>query len=596
MNEEDKSKQSLAFNRLDHAQTVQLPLDQIVLSEANKLISEDKGKTDQFYLCASQDPVLILELFNKAKESSKAGEKTFFSSIGAVMSRIGENEALQFLNQLNSRNANTIKWVEIHRSKGKRSGLIARMIAQITAKNLADEAQLSALLHCIGEMLAASVLESEYAELAELTTRAGVLHSLVNDFNFDVNQIERFYLSKRGIPSSLIVAIRPAPGAPETEPLKTIRSIVMSAKEMVERFDEGTWDKIAPGEKLPMRSALQNLSFTNSANYTKLYERASEYLTKIKFIESQRREKTQAHQSYPEVAQDTSNDDNVISSEIITTVTNTTPTYKASRTPLKQVLKETPLENSIEDEPQKLQSVQEENTESNNLKEKDSDRKNTNLLPEKAVFEQNVKHSPKKRKSEKFIDQSGKNRTKKRPLHSDDSESSDSDVKLTSPTPLIALKGTKKILTSMNRAMSSAKNSEELLSNLLSTLIDDGPFEKTAIIVISEDRKNATVVAARGPNIGNGQRLSLDDPLSPLAQSISKIQSFGRKESSVSPFGSKAFAVAPLDTHHHTPVALYADCGSDNAITFEARRIFRSVVDMVNEKIRDLPGGIPYEI
>jgi hypothetical protein len=148
----------------------------------------------------------------------------------------------------------------------------------------------------------------------------------------------------------------------------------------------------------------------------------------------------------------------------------------------------------------------------------------------------------------------------------------------------------------MNRAMSSAKNSEELLSNLLSTLIDDGPFEKTAIIVISEDRKNATVVAARGPNIGNGQRLSLDDPLSPLAQSISKIQSFGRKESSVSPFGSKAFAVAPLDTHHHTPVALYADCGSDNAITFEARRIFRSVVDMVNEKIRDLPGGIPYEI
>jgi len=144
--------------------------------------------------------------------------------------------------------------------------------------------------------------------------------------------------------------------------------------------------------------------------------------------------------------------------------------------------------------------------------------------------------------------------------------------------------------------MESAQNSEELLESLLSALVDQGPFEKTALIVVSKDRRNAIVVAARGPNIGNGQRLVLDDPLSPFSQCLSKIQSFGREGSATSPFGSKTFAVAPIEAAHETPVALYADCGNEGAITFEARRIFRTVVDLVNEKIKTLPGGIPVEL
>jgi len=114
--------------------------------------------------------------------------------------------------------------------------------------------------------------------------------------------------------------------------------------------------------------------------------------------------------------------------------------------------------------------------------------------------------------------------------------------------------------------------------------------------VVSKDRKTAIVVACRGPTFGGGQTLQLDDPLNPLAQCLSKVQSFGRKNNNISPFGSKAFAVSPIDADHDTPVALYADCGENGALTFESRRIFRNVVEILNQKLPTLPGGIPVEI
>jgi hypothetical protein len=153
-----------------------------------------------------------------------------------------------------------------------------------------------------------------------------------------------------------------------------------------------------------------------------------------------------------------------------------------------------------------------------------------------------------------------------------------------------------KVLSSVSTMFEGVKSSEELLTELLRMLVDEGPFEKSALIVVSQDRKHAIVVAARGPNLGNGQKLIIDDPLSPLAQCFSKIQSFGNKESPVSPFGSKAFALAPIDADHATPVALYADCGNHGSLTFEARRIFRVVVDILNQKLPSLPGGIPIEL
>ncbi|MCB0338608.1 MAG: hypothetical protein KDD53_03340, partial [Bdellovibrionales bacterium] len=162
--------------------------------------------------------------------------------------------------------------------------------------------------------------------------------------------------------------------------------------------------------------------------------------------------------------------------------------------------------------------------------------------------------------------------------------------------PQMRMPESNKFVDEMVGWFDEAKNSEQLLSDLLQKLIDEGPFVRTALIVVSKERDNAIVVASRGPDIGNGQKLVLDDPLSPLAKCFSKVQSFGSSRSTSSPWGSKAFALSPIDVDHSTPVALYADCGDERGLPFEARRIFRNMVDLLNQKLPQIPGGIPVEI
>ncbi len=137
--------------------------------------------------------------------------------------------------------------------------------------------------------------------------------------------------------------------------------------------------------------------------------------------------------------------------------------------------------------------------------------------------------------------------------------------------------------------------SEDAITKILDILVNDGGFKRAAIVVVSEDKKSALVVCARG-SAKLGQRIPITDELSPLVQCFSKLQSFGNKESQNSPFNSASYALSPIDVDHSTPVSLYADCGKNTPLTFEARRVFRNVVDILNQKLPTLLGGIPIEI
>jgi hypothetical protein len=64
----------------------------------------------------------------------------------------------------------------------------------------------------------------------------------------------------------------------------------------------------------------------------------------------------------------------------------------------------------------------------------------------------------------------------------------------------------------------------------------------------------------------------------------------------VGPLASSTYAVAPLKIDHDTPVSIYADCGKNVVINFEARRIFRYLINEVNSKLPFLGGGLPIEI
>jgi HD-like signal output (HDOD) protein len=138
-------------------------------------------------------------------------------------------------------------------------------------------------------------------------------------------------------------------------------------------------------------------------------------------------------------------------------------------------------------------------------------------------------------------------------------------------------------------------SSEQFLSLLLEILIQNG-FRNVALLVLSFDNSCAFVPAARGINIHSGSRVEIKDNFILIAKGSSKVQSTKTADAKTSLFGSSTFAVAALEADHVTPVCLYADCGKDIPISFEARRVFRHAILTINEHLPKLSGGLPVEV
>ena len=134
-----------------------------------------------------------------------------------------------------------------------------------------------------------------------------------------------------------------------------------------------------------------------------------------------------------------------------------------------------------------------------------------------------------------------------------------------------------------------------LLPHLLDKLICDGPFARAALIVLGSDRRSATIHTAVGDGLEDGSEISLNDPLSPVINCLTNVKSFNAKglQDLLSPLGITSYAISPLNVENSTPVVLYADCGKDGALAFDARRIFRYVVGLINNTLPTLPGGLP---
>lgn len=140
---------------------------------------------------------------------------------------------------------------------------------------------------------------------------------------------------------------------------------------------------------------------------------------------------------------------------------------------------------------------------------------------------------------------------------------------------------------------SEVDSAEELLSNLLDLLIYEGPFMRTALLKIDTAAQKATAIAASGMIDGELATLKVADPLSPLLRQSIRVESFAKTGGQCSPFNSQAFILSPVDVKSSTPIILYADCGQDAMISFEARRVFRKVVERLNQVVVNLPSNVP---
>jgi HD-like signal output (HDOD) protein len=546
------------------------PPDRLIWQEARRLAADKNVRVEDLATCASQDPVLVIEFLKVANAMFFSGGRQSITSVKTAIIRLGSDVLVDTLNQLEERppieDPKLSRWFEMHRNRCRRTSIIARMLSETLSKTLADDCQAAALFMYLGEMLAVTHFGQEYLDLAEKHTRSSLNYRLSQDLKFDVEKANITYLQRQGIPEGLVFAVDRDSSA-KSKDRAVMKPICFAAAELVEAFEANRWEKLAPGKQLPAKSAVRILPLSEQ-QYLKIYERASEYLYSDKALEERRKDNTNKIGAVattveaaavpniittPEPFPETSSLDKEISDLINTVHKAPPPPDKAPPPPLTK----TNSRSAPPEPPRKMTAIKEVDESIND-----------------ATDQFSIKESKDK---VRVVRQTTPPPIRKQP-------------------PALVSKRGAQVVSNISNMFEQAQTSEELLAQLLAMLVDNGPFEKSALIVVSKTKRNAIVVAARGPMIGTGQKLDIDDPLNPLAQCFSKVQSFGNKESDLSPFGSKSFALAPINADHETPVALYADCGNDKAITFEARRVFRTVVEILNERLPLIPGGIPVEL
>lgn len=543
-----------------------LPADQAVLAEARRMIGDRDVRIEDLSTCASQDPALVIEFLRIANAMYFSAGRPPITTTKQAIQRLGSDVSIDLLDKMRERPAITDEdvahWFEVHRSRCRRTSITARILAEVNAKQLADDCQSAGLMLHVGELIAVAYFQDRYVSLAEEYSRSSVNFRLAQDFKFDIEKNNLLYLRRNGIPEVLLFALD-REAMPKTPDRAISRPICAAAAEMVDAFDANRWEKLAPGKKLPPMSPIRILGFTEN-QYLKVYERVSEYLFSIRMLEERKKSAAlSAQNSAAKVEAPSENQTGESTSEHI-------PDANSE------------LENDILNIIRSAKEVQKAST--------PSEEPPQIVTPKPAKIPQFEVQKPRKmlgKEMQRFNLEQLEPKIKAR---------KQTPVKIVTPPPM-RTEGGNGFIESLCDIVDAVKSSEELLGSILQKLVHpDGPFNRSALIVVAGDRKSAIVVAARGPSIGNGQQIELDDPLSPLAQCFSKVQSFGNKANENSPFGSKAFALSPIDCDHETPVALYADCGDEGSITFEARRVFRNVVNILNQKLPQIPGGVLVEL
>jgi HD-like signal output (HDOD) protein len=568
------------------------PCDLVVAKEASQKALTPELRVEEIAQTVLRDPVIVLELMRAANALLVRDGRPATTTVTGALIRLGSQlvhdtiKAVMERPQIEDLAVN--KAFEIHRERGRKAGIVCRIIADLRAKKFSEDCHTVGVFCSLGEMLAALHLQQSYVQLQCLKNFFNINYRLSQDHHFDVERMRVLYLKRHGVPEDLVFAVD-RDGTCKSKERAVLKPICFAAMELIEAFETDRWEKYAPGKTLSSKSTVKRLTLTD-AQYAKLYERLTEYLNGKPAqisplpIEAPQLEATQEPEApiTPEEIQL-----HVEHEEVATEPgTNEADTFLDELDEDELLPEKTAKENPDSDEDDLL------NDDDDTLDDldDDDDLDNDNL--------DDLSSAPREPTSKvvgPFCHLSTADLIAFRSPRGNDQPPHSAPT--ISPPSRQQPKSDEAIIESFRSLIDSATTTTEALSQVLNALVKtydkDSLFSHSAIIVVSEDRKTAHVVATDGSPSDNETILSLEDPLSPLARCFSKVQSFGTRASASSPWNAKAFALSPISANHATPIALYADCGASGSISFQARRVFRKVVDILNQRLPSLPGEVP---
>ncbi|MCB0344490.1 MAG: HDOD domain-containing protein [Bdellovibrionales bacterium] len=519
-------------------QSMEMPAASYIVREARRLAGDRNVRVSDIATCVSQDPILILELLRVANSIHFIQDRPPITTAQTAVVHLGSQQVVEIIDKVGERapleDGDVYRALETLRFQAQRISICARVLANATRKDLASEAQTTALMSVLGHMMACYYFGYEYVSLSNELNRSSLAYRLSNHYNFDIRTQQMAYLRRHGFPEVLAFALDRdmTCKTPWRQPL---RYLVQSAVELVEAWDGGKWEKYAPGQRLSSKSAVRLLQLKDD-QYENVYQRCEEYLSSLSEV--------------PAFTEDKKSSDDADAG-------------RDAGGPIE-------LDELDDDNDDVGESI--ENQEQNGAAEEGASLVEPisvdDIAPDSitAFMFANLPE-PEFDEIEDF-----------------DLENPPEDFKYSRQAQWV--------IDEFAELFTGEEDPFRVLEDVMQRLIYRGPFSRAAVLKLSKDRRNAQILAAVGDGLESGTTISFKDPLSPVAGCRTQVKSFnaGKVEHTVAPFGITSFAVSPLNIEDDTPVALYADCGHDDSMPFEARRIFRYLVALINSimpNIRD---------
>ncbi len=543
-----------------HALDIELPAEPSSLKEALTLAANREIRLDNLVACVAQDPILTLELLKCANQTFAGQYHQTITNCEVAVVRLGSAHVIEALEAIDKRQTlddpRASSELEHLRGVGRRVSLVSKIISAVAAREYSDEIQTVSLMSTLGQMLACFCLGETYLELARTLNRPALIYRLAHAHQFDVRWTQIRYLEQRGFPNFLLFCLDRDLNPKSPDDIE-MRFITDAAFELVDAFDNKKWDRYRPNAVLPTQSSFRLLQLSDN-QYLTIYERSLHYLDQTKLEEEQKR------------------------SALDQGVALQTSINEADKKLI-----------SAKDAVETLTLAAEDKAQDEMLFDDDGAFVGEQFSSYKASEDSGEFSQQLSPKRDTFVPQGASGFSFKTVKFADIPHFlvAETDSVRKSASSLRA----DRVQQAAAQVCKTVASTPQLLEKILKLLVEGGMFDRAAILVLSKSRRVAEIHSVVGEGLARGERIRINDPISPLAACLTRVQSFSGKVNSevFAPLGNSSFALSPVDVEHPSPVVLYADTSHTGPISFEARGIFRHVVGLVNRALQHTEGGLP---
>lgn len=607
-----------------------LPPSPQVCKQVKGLLSNKKSRLDELTEELSQDPILIIELLKVVNSIAMAATRGQTLAVSKAIIALGSEQLSSLIENISSRPklypAKVAEVFDLQRERCIKTGNVARIIASKKASHLVSAAHTAGTLFSIGDMVAVAFLKETYIKLfEELEVRSKVMYRMAQAYDYDLEVKAVEYLAYNGIPEEVTGILRHS-GANLSADAVQVKTICCAAAEMLDAFESGKWEKLGPDKKLNSKSSIRMLQLSER-DYASVYEQVGAYLNPhsdtnkpdVSVVDAEEQQVLIAELSATsELGLDFSaaadSNDKTLTDQI---QSKTTDQDKAQEEvgdleieEYEQEFDTSIADLSVEDLENRDEVTYSESKQSDKPTSSDLTPSSSHKIDSAAL---SVPSSNPLGGFAETLKQLGldKPRTLRTPSEAVRVEVENEANELAeicesgTPFTIAELKAqlsssvvekAEQFISLLEGSIEDVESCQELVEQVMKLLISEGPFKSTALLILDQKSRKARVVSIAGSSAKKLNEIQIDEQgISALLKSGFKVQSVGHGENRYSPFASSTYALAALDPVENQQALLYADSGKFGVIHLASRRIFRKVVQIVNQKLKDLPGTFSSE-